>query len=188
MIDEAFERVRQGSGAAFAALVEQHCHAVYRIAGNMCTTSSDAEEVTRQTFLSAYRDADSCPIGASLTTWLYGIAMKTALSRAARPRLASSLEPFLPRFDVDGRLAQAAGEWPDLAGRGRERIDVTGLLREALDCIEDGVRAAFVLCDLVEMPAQEAAAILQTSPEMVRQRVHRARLMIRGFLDRVFSG
>jgi DNA-directed RNA polymerase specialized sigma24 family protein len=61
-------------------------------------------------------------------------------------------------------------------------MELTGLLREALDFLDDDVRAAFVLCDLVDLPAEEAAAILKTSPERVRQNAHRARLLLQGFL------
>jgi len=51
----------------------------------------------------------------------------------------------------------------------------------------DDVRAAFVLCDLVKLPAEDAAEIVQSSPQVVRGRAHRARLMLRGFLDRLWS-
>jgi DNA-directed RNA polymerase specialized sigma24 family protein len=60
---------------------------------------------------------------------------------------------------------------------------VTGLLREALECIDDQARAVFVLRDLLQIPVDEAAAILQTSPQLVLRDAHRVRLMLRGFID-----
>ncbi len=190
MTDETLaEQTRRGRGTAYAVLVARHCDAIYAIAGNMCATSSEAEDVTRRTFLSAYRHLGSCPTDGPFRIWLYGIAVKTAL--AERPPVpggaAGSLEPLLPRFDAEGLMASSAAEWPELDGSRGEQERVTALLREALDCIDDAVRAAFVLCDLVELPAAEAAAILQTSPEVVRERVHRARLTIRGFLDQLWK-
>ena len=181
--DRLVERVRQGSGAAFAALVTRHRDTVYRIVRNMCATSSKAEEAIRETFLSAYRDLGSLQTNARFRTWLCGIAMKTAQAggKGTHPLPANVLEPLLPRFDQAGRLPASAGEWPDL-----ERAKVAGVLREALECIEDGVRAAFVLCDLAELPVDEAAAILQVPPPTIRQRVHRARLLLRGLLQRLW--
>jgi RNA polymerase sigma-70 factor (ECF subfamily) len=173
------ERVRQGSGASFAALVARHRDAVYRIVRNMCATSSDAEEAIRQTFLSAYRDLGSLQTNGRFRTWLYGIAMRSAQAGGKRAP-ASQLEPLLPHFDQAGHLGASTGEWPDL-----ERVKLAGVLHEALECMDDGVRAAFVLCDLAELPVDEAAAILETSPSAVRQRVHRARLLLRGFLERL---
>jgi RNA polymerase sigma-70 factor, ECF subfamily len=186
--DEALaERARRGSGAAFAALVTLHADAVYMIATNMCATIRDAEEVLQQAFLAAWRDLELFPADARFTTWLYGIAMKTALAHRQRERgsPSPSLETFLPTFDRTGRLASSKGRWPELEDGSSERAEITGLLREALECIDDRTRAAFVLRDLVQLPVEEAAVILQTPPPVVRQNVHRARLMLRGFVDQL---
>jgi RNA polymerase sigma-70 factor (ECF subfamily) len=190
MTDEPLaEHTRQGSSTAFAALVARHCDAVYRIALNICASAGDAEEVTRQTFLSACRDAGSRPGGLGFRTWLCGIALRKASGERQRSYRgqAVSLEAFLPRFDADGGLEPPGGEWPEPGSARLEAMNVAGFLREALQDMEEGVRAAFVLCDLVQLPAEDAAAILEASPELVRGRVHRARLMLRGFLDRLWS-
>jgi len=183
--DEALaERARTGSGAAFAALVTLHGDVVYVIARNMCATIHDAEEVLQQAFLAAWHDLESFPAGARFTTWLYDIAMKTALAHRQRDRRSPSrsLEAFLPAFDGAGRLASSKGE---LEGSSSERTEITGLVREALECIDDRIRAAFVLRDLVQLQVEEAALILQTSPPAVRRDAHRARLMLRGFVDQL---
>jgi RNA polymerase sigma-70 factor, ECF subfamily len=192
--DEAFalderlvERVRQRSGAAFAALVTRHRDAVYRIARNLCATSSDTEEAVHQTFLAAYRDLGSLQTN-RFRTWLYGIAVRTALAGRKRARSIPTnwLEPLLPRFDEAGRLSASRGEWPELSGAALERVEVTGVLREVLECMDDDVRAAFVLYDLAGLPVDEAASILKASVPAIRQRVHSARLVLRGFLDRLW--
>ncbi len=143
--------------------------------------------VTRQTFLSAYRDAGSRPSDKSFRIWLYGIATEKALRQRQGAPLGQSVSPeaFLPDFDAHGGLEPPGGEWPELARL--ELMNVAGFLREALDCMDDDVRAAFVLCELIELPAEDAAEIVQTSPQVVRRRAHRARLMLRGFLDRLWS-
>ena len=188
MTDEIFAE-RMPEGTVFAALVARHCDTVYRIARNICPSAGDAEEVTRQTFLSAWRDAASRPSRSSFKIWLCGIAFQKASAlrqRAYRGR-AVSLEAFLPCFDADGGLEPPGGEWPEPGGARLEQMNVAGFLREALDDMDEGVRAAFVLCDLAQLPAEEAAAIVGASPAVVRRRVHRARLMLRGFLDRLWS-
>jgi DNA-directed RNA polymerase specialized sigma24 family protein len=80
-----------------------------------------------------------------------------------------------------------SGKWRDLTDPVREGSQLAGLLREALQRVNDGVRAAFVLCDLAELPAKEAATLLQTSPREVRQRVHRSRLLLIRVLDGFFQ-
>ena len=44
-----------------------------------------------------------------------------------------------------------------------------------------------MLCDLVALPVEDAAQIVQGSPQVVRKRTHHARLMLRGFLERLWS-
>lgn len=102
----------------------------------------------------------------------------------ARP-LTVSPEVFLPRFDANGNLEPPGKEWPEVAVL--ERMKLTGLLRELLSCMDDDVRGAYLLCDLVGLKAEDAAAILQTPPQAVRRNAHRARLMFRGFLDQMWK-
>src|SRR6266446_3165883 len=175
------ERARRGSGAAFAALVKLHGEAVYAIARHMSATARDAEEVVQEAFLSAWRELSSFPAGDIFKTWLYGTAL--AHREAHRRSPWGSLEELLPAFDHAGRLVASKGRWPELDGSPSDQIRVTGLLREALECIDDGTRAAFVLRDLVQLPVEEVAVILQKSPQDVSQNAHRACLMLRGFVD-----
>src|SRR5258708_17399639 len=125
--DAQVERAGRGSGGAFAVLVARHGDAVYAIARNMCATSREAEEVLQQAFLAAWRELRFFPAGARFTTWLYGIAMKTALAHRQRNRRRPpcSLEPFLPAFDRAGRLVESKGRWPELDGRSSRRVEVT---------------------------------------------------------------
>jgi RNA polymerase sigma-70 factor, ECF subfamily len=188
MADEMLaERPRQDGGTAFARLVADHCDAVYRIAENICAAAGEAEEATRETFLAAWREAGSRPCDRSFRTWLYGIAVTKALEQRQDTFRGPSVSPdvFLPHFDADGGLEPPGGEWPEIARL--ELMNVAGFLREALQSMDEEVRAAFVLCDLVDLPAEDAAAIMQTSPQVIRRRAHRARLMLRGFLDRLWS-
>jgi RNA polymerase sigma-70 factor (ECF subfamily) len=174
------ESSRRGSGAAFGRLVERHGNAVHAIAWSLCSSSSDVADVVKETFLSAWRGLASLPASSTFRAWLYAIALRTALQRTRRTA-SISLEGLLPRFDETGRLGAPGGEWAEL-----DRVEVTGVLREALECMDDDLRSAFVLCDVVDLPAAEAAAILEIPAAAVRQRVHRVRLMLRGFLDRLW--
>ena len=181
------DRARRGSGAAFAVLTTRHRDAVYAIARNMCATVRDAEQVLQQAFLAAWEELGSFPAGTKFTTWLYGIAMKAALGHRQSDRRSPScsLEPFLPAFDSAGCVVESKGRWPELDGSSSEPIQITGLLREALECIDDQTRGAFVLRDVLRLPVDEVAAVLETSPAAVRRDAHRARLMLRGFIDQL---
>jgi len=156
------ERARIGDGTAFAALVIRHRDAIYTIARNMCATFRSCEEVLYEASLTAWRDLGSLPAGARFETWLYGITMKIALAHRQRARRNR------PRSLETSKLN-----------------DLAGLLRAALECIDDGTRAAFVLCDVLQLPSEEVAVILQTSVRAVRRDVHRARRFLRSIIYRL---
>ena len=105
------------------------------------------------------------------------------LATARRP--AESLEAFLPRFDADGTHAATPAEL-QVVSHADELIDRQTLAEKARAVIArlpDAYRDAFVLRDLEEMPTAQVAQVLGIEPAAVRQRVHRARLMLRGYLS-----
>ena len=92
---------------------------------------------------------------------------------------------FLPRFDAQGKHAATPAEL-QVASRADELLDRQLLAEKARDVIArlpDLYRDAFVLRDLEEMSTADVAHALGVEPATVRQRVHRARLMLRGYLS-----
>ena len=189
-LDETLvEYTRLGSEAALGILVGRHGDAVYTIVRNMCDASSEADELTLETFIAACREIRSIGrLTGSFRTRLCGIAIKTALARRRLRSFATSSTELAPTTGDDGpRRMPIAGDWRDLADPALEDGSLAALLHEALERMDDDVRAAFVLCDLVELPAEETACILETSAGKIRHRVHRARLMLISLLDGFFG-
>jgi RNA polymerase sigma-70 factor (ECF subfamily) len=58
----------------FAALVEAHWSAVYRLVYSLCNDAHDSEDLTQETFLRAMRRWDSFAHGTNLRAWLLRIA------------------------------------------------------------------------------------------------------------------
>jgi len=185
--DEALAaRAAAGEEPAFDELVARYQARLYRLAWRLTGNEGDAKDVLQETFLAAYRGLPGFRADSRFSTWLYRIATNAALmhrrARARRP--AESLEVFLPRFDDDGRHA---AEPADLlaASRADELLDRKLLAEKAragLNRLPDIYRDAFVLRDLEEMATAEVAGLLGIDAAAVRQRVHRARLMLRGYL------
>jgi RNA polymerase sigma-70 factor, ECF subfamily len=179
-------RAAAGDASSFATLVERYQQRVYRLAWRL-TNETDAADVLQETFLQAFRGLSTFRGEARFGTWLYRIATNASLmhrrSRTRRP--TEPLDPFLPRFDRDGRH-DATPEELTIASRADELLDRAALAskaREGLARLPDLYRDAFVLRDLEELSTADVAAILGVEPAAVRQRVHRARLMLRGYLQ-----
>jgi RNA polymerase sigma-70 factor (ECF subfamily) len=109
--------------------------------------------------------------------------------RAARRRAADSLETYLPQFDADGMHVATPAELRVLS-HADEHLDRQTLLEKARDAVArlpDAYRDAFVLRDLEDMSTAHVAQTLGIEPATVRQRVHRARLMLRGYLSHLLG-
>jgi RNA polymerase sigma-70 factor (ECF subfamily) len=185
--DEALAaRAAAGDTSAFEAIVHRYQARVFRLACRL-TSDTDAPDVLQETFLQVYRHLPSFRGESQLATWLYRIATNAALMhrRAAARRPAESLDTFLPRFDADGTHAATPAEL-QVVSRADELIDRHTLAEKARAVIAqlpDAYRDAFVLRDLEDMPTAHVARVLGIEPAAVRQRVHRARLMLRGYLS-----
>jgi RNA polymerase sigma-70 factor, ECF subfamily len=178
-------RAAAGEESAFERLVSRYQSRVYRLACRL-TSDGEAKDVLQETFLAAYRGLRAFRGDSRFSTWLYRIATNAALmhrrARARRP--TESLEAFLPRFDGDG---VHAGEPADFfaASRADELLDrklLAERARSGLERLPEIYRDAFVLRDLEEMTTADVADVLGIDAAAVRQRVHRARLMLRGYL------
>ena len=185
--DEALAaRAAAGDDSAFETIVRRYQARIYRLACRL-TSDTDAPDVLQETFLQVYRHLPSFRGESQFGTWLYRIASNAALMhrRARMRRAASSLETFLPRFDDQGMHAATPAEL-QVAARADELLDrqlLAKKAREAIARLPDLYREAFVLRDLEEMSTADVARTLGVEPATVRQRVHRARLMVRGFLS-----
>ena len=183
-------RAAAGDTSAFETIVTRYQARVFRLACRL-TSDTDASDVLQETFLQIYRHLSSFRGDAQFGTWVYRIAMNAALMhrRAARRHPADSLENFLPQFDSDGTHAATPAELR-VASQADDQIDrltLAGKARDAIARLPDIYREAFVLRDLEEMPTAHVAKTLGIDPALVRQRVHRARLMLRGYLSHLLG-
>jgi RNA polymerase sigma-70 factor (ECF subfamily) len=184
--DEALAaRAAAGDDSAFEAIVGRYQARIYRLACRL-TSDTDAPDVLQETFLQVHRHLPSFRGESHFGTWLYRIASNAALMhrRASARRRAEPLDVFLPRFDDQGQHAATPAELL-VASRADELLDRQFLAekaREVIARLPDLYRDAFVLRDLEEMSTTDVAQALGVEPATVRQRVHRARLMVRGYL------
>jgi len=175
-----------GDASAFEAIVERYQARVFRLACRL-TSDTEAPDVLQDTFLQAYKHLPSFRGESRFGTWLYRIATNAALMqrRASARRPSEPLDGFLPRFDEHGKHL-ATPEELQVAACAEELLD-RGVLadkaRDAIARLPDIYRDAFVLRDLEDMPTADVARALDLEPAAVRQRVHRARLLLRGYLS-----
>ncbi len=97
---EIVDRVRGGDMGAFAEFVTRHQRRIHRLATHLLHDRAEAEDVTQETFIRAFRALDRFDGRSEPYTWLYRIAVNLSLNvlRSRRNRGATS-DVDDPRFD-----------------------------------------------------------------------------------------
>src|SRR5436190_19419830 len=100
---ELIERARSGDRQAFGQLVVLYQRRVYATARRMVGGHADADDVSQEAFLRAYRGLKGFDGRADFFTWLYRIVVNVALNhiRAGKGRAG---EPELRSADPTARL------------------------------------------------------------------------------------
>jgi len=186
-------RLHAGDATALETLMARFAARVYRLAYGITGSAADAEEVVQDVFLTVFRKIGAFEARAALGTWIYRVAVNTALNkrRGKRAEVEVSLEEHLPTFKEDGHrqgdrsfLLADWSEAPDavlLSKEGRARVTA------AIEHLPDTYRAILVLRDVEELSNEEAAEALGESVASVKSRLHRARMALREQLTRAYA-
>lgn len=161
--------IRAGDRSAFADLYEDSARAVYNHALRLTGSWSEAEEVTSETFLAAWRTRETVePEGGSLAPWLLGIATNKAhnANRGRWRKLA-----FLARSPEPRAVEDFAD---DTAGRIDDARRLAAV-HDMLHRLSRQDREVIALCVAAGLDYQQAAEALDIPLGTVRSRLSRAR-------------
>jgi RNA polymerase sigma-70 factor (ECF subfamily) len=164
--------------AAFETDALEFVDSLYRTALRLTRVPSDAEDLVQDTYLKAFRGADSFKPGTNLRAWLFTILHNTARNRA-RDRSRDTVT-------VDSEVVDQAAETPQFATAGRVddpetlllRNTMTPELKAAVDELPDAFRQAVWLRDVEEFSYAEIAEMLNIPLGTVMSRISRGRRML----------
>lgn len=158
--------------AAFETLLRRHGAMVLEVSRQVLHNHHDAEEVFQVTFLALARQASTIRKHASVGSWLYGVAYRTALrarSRSERRRDQERKRAAMSPTTVDDDVS-----WRELGP----------VLAEEVGRLPEDLRSPVVLCYFEGKTREEAADQLGWSQGMVKGRLERARDLLRDRLTR----
>lgn len=142
--------------------------------------ASEAEDVTQEVFLRAWRGLARFEQRAQFSTWLYRIAFNEA-QRSLSKRRPAPVEPEPDGEDPVALIPECPGLGPASQALDRE---FDAVLREALAQLPREWRVAVVLRDIEGLSTQEAAGVTGVSPAAFKSRLHRGRMQLRTLLAR----
>lgn len=169
-LDDATLAVRAGEGDAdaFEELVVRYQGQIYRLALRMLGNAAEAEDVTQDSFLAAWRGLPGLRERGAFGGWLYRLAVNRCLNLLRGRRPAAEL-------DVSALPSARADEQPEQAAETGERVAALGA---ALQRLTPAQRACWVLRELHELPYEEIAGITGVSTAAVRGRIARSRAVL----------
>jgi RNA polymerase sigma-70 factor (ECF subfamily) len=167
----------------FEALVKEHYRKAYAFAYRMTGNREDAEDLTQDAFLRAYRALDRYDRSRPFERWLFRIIANLFVDNLrSRPRQAPlSLDSPLEGNDGDSLFSEIPDEAADPA-RHLMRNVMDERLQEALNRLPDAFRQTVLLTDVEGMSYDEAAEVLGCAVGTIRSRLHRARVLMRNML------
>ena len=172
--NQLVERVLKNDSRAFTLLVVRYQHKVLGLISRFVKDPHEAEDVTQEAFLKAYRALPSFRGDSAFYTWLYRIAVNTAknylVSRGRRP----------PSTDVDMDDAELVDdtstlrdvETPDAT---MEKEDLQRSINQAIEDLPEELRTAFTLREFSGLSYEDIMEIMDCPVGTVRSRIFRAR-------------
>ncbi len=165
---------REGSAAAFDALVERHRLRIFHLACRLVGTDH-ADDVAQEVFIAAYRALHHFRGEARFSTWLYRIALHTC-SRRLKTITARSRREHHPSPAAEDAPDESL-EIPD-SRHDPERLALRTELREevrrAIAGLSEKHRDVIVLRDLQQLSYEEIAEVIGCPVGTVRSRLHHA--------------
>jgi RNA polymerase sigma-70 factor (ECF subfamily) len=168
------ELVQRGDRTAFNVLVLKYQHKVMKLVMRYVRNQAEAEDITQDAFIKAYRALPSFRGESAFYTWLYRIAINTAKNSlvSRRKRL---VDYDLDLQDPDDYTSQVLLKHSDTPERLLLTDEIRQTVQEAMRALPEDLREAITLRELDGLSYEEIAEVMECPVGTVRSRIFRAR-------------
>jgi len=170
------------SRGEFDELVRRYHRHAYNVAYRMVGNHADAEDLTQEAFVRAYRFFDRYNRSMPFENWMYRIISNVFIDEwRKRPKYRSQ--------SLDQPIGDPAGqvhlEIPDSDADPQEvimRRSIDESIQRALNALPAEFRQSVILADIEGLSYEEVAEAMRCSVGTVRSRLHRGRKLMRNRL------
>lgn len=177
--------------SSFNELMEETYKKVYNLAFRLAGNRTDAEDLTQEAFVRAYRKFDDYQGDRPFENWIFRIVTRLFLDllRSRRRRVqAVSLDAPLPFEGADDHLRLDVAD--DRPGPEMAMLQQTYSedLAEVMASLSEEQRLLITLADVEELPYKDIAVMLKKPVGTIRSRLHRTHKLMRDRLEKLRDG
>ena len=162
------ERILAGETNLFSYFVNSYSNSIYSLIVHIVQTNEDAEELTQDSFLKAFKKLDSFKGDCSFSTWLFRIAYNTAISATRKKKIVFPT--------VDETMMESV---PDEAIETFFDLDENEIklqkLEEAIAKLNVEEKTLIMLFYTEDKSVAELARVLDLTSENVKVKLYRVR-------------
>ncbi len=176
------ERVQRGDKSAYDLLVLKYQHKIGHLVSRYVHDSHEAQDVTQEAFIKAYRGLKNFRGDSAFYTWLYRIAINTAknhLVTMSRKITDTGIDAAdAEQFDSGAALRENAT--PD---RVMATDEIAHVVQESIEALPEDLRTAILLREFEGLSYEEISVAMDCPIGTVRSRIFRAREAIDNNLE-----
>lgn len=167
-------RSKAQDSVAFGELVRRYQKQVFRIVLRMVRSQDDADDLTQDTFVRAYRGLQTFKEEFDFHPWLYRIAYNQTINFLNKKKRQRAMDlDDVPEGDIK------TGPEPESPMQAASRSELITRLGDALERLPEDQRTVFLLRVQDGLSYEEIAQVMDTPKGTVMSRLARARMALR---------
>ncbi len=178
--NELINLILQGESDKFRIFVEKYQQMVFRTCMGFVHNKDDADDLTQEVFIQAYKSLPEFKMKSAFSTWLYRIAVNASLNKVRKSGRISFIHRLESLFGTEnpraGQLTVFDTDDPENIFIKKEHSQ---WLQRALDSLPENQRTAIVLSKYDDLSQKEIAEIMNTTEGAVEALLHRAKKNLR---------
>ncbi len=180
MVKDLILSAQKGDLQAFKLLVERHQNYVYTLVYRVVKNQQDAEEVSQDVFLKIYTKLDTFNHQSKFTSWLYAIAIRTAIDR--KRKMARNL-------DSSGSLEKRHEQFiePKTADASLTQNTRKEFVQQAINDLPEDDALLITLFYFKELSIQEICDLLSLNNNNVKIKLFRARKNLKKKIEHILK-
>ena len=178
---EIISHVLKGDQQVFAELVSRYQNYVFTLVIRFTENREDAEEVSQDVFVKAYRSLADFRGDSKFSTWLYTIARTSSITFLRKKKLETV------SIDNEKTAVQLENRESSFSANTIEQKSRIKMVNEAIQLLSVDDAQIITLFYKAEQSLEEMGKILGMEPNTVKVKLHRARVRLKEKMEKHFS-